>query len=529
MGDPRPARALKPTPDCVELPWRVLGALVAARLGLYLLSAGPLAYGAMSDEYYYLDCASRLAWGYVDHPPLSVAVLAASRALIGESLLALRLLPALAHCALIVVVALLARELGGGRSAQWLAATAAFAAPVYLGISGFYSMNAFEPPLWAGAALLLARIVKSPVHASPARLWLGLGLVLGLSLLNKLSTLWLGAGIAVGLVVTRERRWLATPWPWLCLALALVLFAPHIVWQIRLDWPTAEFMRNATSLKMVSKPPLVFLGEQLLTMNPLLAPLWLAGLGWYFVSEEGRRFQWLAWIWLTVCLILLASGSSRSSYLGPAYALLLPAGGVAFERAARARAWRWLPPAAAALSLLGAALFAPLALDLLPPARFVAYQRALGIEAPRDQVDELGPLPLHLALRFGWPELAAAVAQAHQTLTPAERASNGLVVLTPWFGVTGAINFLGRERGLPRAISGHNNYWLWGPGDATADVMLAVAASDEQLRRLFARVERVAEVDCDWCMPDLARMGVYVCRAPRAAIADWWPEVKNYR
>jgi len=525
------ARNLAPG-GLLQLPWRVLGALIAARLALYLLSAGPLAYGVMSDELYYLDCADHLAWGYVDHPPLSIGVLAAMRALLGSSLLALRLVPALLHGALMVLSALIARELGGGRAAQGLAATAALAAPVFLAVTGFYSMNAFEPALWAGAALLVARIVKLPHGGSPMRLWPPLGVVLGLALLNKISTLWFGAGIGVGLVLTRERRWLATHWPWTCFAIALVIFSPHLLWQLQHDLPTLEFMRNATRLKMIAKSPLALLGEQLLILNPVLVPFWLAGLAWYFVSREGKRFQWLAWIWITVLVILVASGSSRANYLGPAYSVLLPAGGVVVERLAQLRAWRWLPGATAAVFLLAGAITAPFAIDLLPPARFVVYQRAIGLSAPVDQIDELGAMPLHFALRFGWPELVEAVARAQATLTPAEREQ--AVVLGSWFGGTAAINVLGRERGLPRAISGHNSYWLWGPGGTSGEVLLALAESgdEERLRALrawYEDVTRVAEVDCEYCLPELARVGIYVCRRPRRPIEQWWPEVKVYR
>jgi hypothetical protein len=204
----------------------------------------------------------------------------------------------------------------------------------------------------------------------------------------------------------------------------------------------------------------------------------------------------------------------------------LAAGGVAFEQIARSRSWRWLPSVAIAIVALGGAATAPLAIALLPPATYVRYERAIGISAPVEQIDELGPMPLHFALRFGWKDLVAAVADAHATLSPEEPVE--AVVLGKWFGDTGAINFFGAEAGLPRAIGGHNSYWLWGPGDATGEVLLAVAPSDELLRRWYTVVERVAEVDCEYCMPDVDRLAVYVCRRPLRPIAKWWPEVKRY-
>ena len=329
-----------------------------------------------------------------------------------------------------------------------------------------------------------------------------------------------------GAVLTPERRWLATPWPWLAGAIAFALFAPHLLWQIQHDWPTAEFMQNATTRKMVEKSPLEFAASQLLALHPVLAPLWIAGLVHLLLAPGGGRHRILAWIWLTVFGLLAASGTARTNYLAPAYPPLLAAGAVACERLSRAPRWRWLPPAAAAVFALAGAASAPLAIPLLPPARFVAYQEALGVSAPREQVDELGDLPLHFALRFGWPELLGALAEAHAGLSPAEREQ--AVVLGSWFGDTGAVNRLGAEAGLPPAISGLNNYWLWGPGAASGEVLLALSPGDEQLRGWYEEVERVAEVDCVWCMPDVARLAVYVCRRPRRPLAEWWPELKRF-
>lgn len=520
---PGPGGRAWPMP-ATPLPWVFLLGLSAARLALHLLSSGPLAYGTMSDEYYYLDCAQRLDWGYVDHPPLSLALLRGVQTTLGDSLPALRLLPALAHCGTMVLVAALARELGGGRTACRLGALAVWVAPVYLGVSGFWSMNAFEPLFWAGAALLLARLA----NGAPPATWLGLGAVVGLGLLNKISVLWLGGGIALGILATPQRRWLLTPWPWAAAALAAALFAPHVVWQAEHDWPTLEFMQNAREQKLVAKSPLAFAGEQILVMSPLLAPLWLAGLVFYFASASGRRHRALAWIWIGTFVLLAATGSVRSAYLGPAYTVLLPAGAVAFERLARRRYGRWLPAGAAIAFAVSGAAMMPLAVALLPPADLVRYADALGIRPPAEQTGDAGELPLHMGLRFGWAELRAALREALATLTPEEREH--AVVLGSWFGDTGMINHH-RRRGepFPPAISGHNSYALWGPGDATGQVVIALVDGDaERLHHRFRDVRAVAEVDCRFCVPELDRMVIYVCRDPRLPIAEWWPEERRY-
>lgn len=501
--------------------WTLLLGIALIKLGIHLL-ASVLTYGYMTDELYYLDCASHLAWGYVDHPPLSVALLALLRLTIGDSIIALRLMPALAGSATVVLVGLVARELGGGRIAQGLAALATLVAPVYFGIDAFYSMNAFEPVLWALAAYLLLRLENG---AAP-RLWLLVGVVIGLGLLNKISMLWFGLGMVVGLLLTPQRRWLLTPWPWLAGAIGLALFAPHIVWQARNGWPTLEFMHNAMQFKMQAKSPLRFLAEQVLIMHPFLLPFWLSGLAYYFIDKHGSRFRLLAWIWISVLLLLIMSGSTRSNYMGPAYVLLLPAGGVAVEQLVRRRSWYWLPAALAGAFAAGGAVVAPMAVDLLPPEQYVAYQRALGLAPPADQVDPIGALPLHFALKFHAPAILAAVKEAYAALPPEERAHAGILAST--FGEAGAINFFGPHIGLPHAISGHNNYWLWGPGAYNGEVMLVIAPPDAPVLKLFDHVEPVSRIYCDYCLPALTAMTVYVCRGPRRPLPELWPQLKNY-
>ncbi len=506
-----------------RLVWGLLAALAALRLVVYGLSTGPLSYGHMSDEFYYLDCAAHLAWGYVDHPPLSVALVGLVERMLGTSLPALRLLPVLAHVASMVVAAALARQLGGGRAAQALAALATIAAPVYLGLSSFYSMNAFEPLLWGSALWLLTRIANG---ARPST-WIWLGVVLGLAVLNKISALWLGLGVGVGLVATPQRRWLATPWPWLGGAVALALASPYAVWQAAHDWPLLEFMRNATQNKMVPKSVLRYASEQLLMLNPLVAPLWLAGLLSLLSAERLRDHRWLGWIWLSVFALLAALGSARANYLAPAYLPLLAAGGVAFERVARRPGWRWLPPTSAIVIAAGGALIAPYATPLLPPERFVAFQRAVGLTAPAEQQGPQSELPLHYTLRFGWPEMRRALRRGLATLTPEERAK--AVVMGSWFGDTGMLNHYREANDSPRAISGHNNYWLWGPGEDSAEVLVAFSSDDARLRKYYARVEAVADVDCQWCHPDVERLRLWVCRDPIRPIQDWWAEMKHYQ
>lgn len=503
--------------------WSLLLGLTAVKVLLHVVSSAWVAYGWVGDEFYFLDCTRHLAWGYVDHPPLSIAVLRLWTDLFGESMLAVRLLPAFSGCATIVLVGLMARELGGGWIAQGLAGLGVLSGPVYLAMGGYYSMNPIDQTLWAVAAYLLLRLINS---GSP-RTWLALGIVLGLGLLNKLSVVWLGCGILVGTLLTPHRRWLGTPWPWLAGGIALALCAPYLLWQAQHSWPVLEFTRNAALEKNVSAPPLVFLGLQVLAMHPVTLPFWLIGLAYLFLAKNARPYRMLGWVWLTVFLILMASGTARTYYLAPAMTIAIAAAGRAVEELGAQPALRWFPAAATALLVLALVTGAPMSIPLLPPARYVAYERALGLAPPPETRDEPSELPLHFALRFHGPALVRAVAAAYESLSPDDREH--AVILTDSFHEAGAINVLGPAVDLPSAIGTHNNYWLWGAGDAATEVFLVVAAMDSNLLTYFTSVERAAEIDCRWCMPWLQQKAVYVGRDPRQPLREVWPELKRFR
>jgi hypothetical protein len=502
-------------------PGSTLIALFAlAKLALHVATS--TGYGYFRDELYYLACAEHLDAGYVDHPPLSVYVLWAVRGLFGDSLPALRLLPALLGAATVALVGLMARALGGGGWAGALAMTGALVAPEYLSLNHFYSMNAFDIFFWALAAYVLILIVESP----RPRLWLVLGLVLGLGLLNKISVLWLGAGLLVGLVASPQRRWLATPWPWLSGLSAALLFSPYVIWQLRHGWPTVEFIRKATTEKMVQVAPLDFLASQVDMMLPLSLPLWLGGLAYLFLDPAGRKRQALGWTYLTVFLILVSSGSSRAGYLAPSYTWLFAAGGVAVDRVLGGTRLAWIRSAAIAVLIAAGAVAAPLALPLLPVETYIRYARALGEEPSTEERKELGELGQFYADMHGWEAIVGTLVDAHRRLPPEERAAAR--ILAPDYGVAGAVDLLGRKQGLPPAISGHNNYWLWGPRGWDGRVLIVVGSTEERLRARFEGVERVSTIECGLCMPYENHRPVWVVRGLRSAVAEAWPRIKHY-
>ncbi|HUI28372.1 MAG TPA: glycosyltransferase family 39 protein [Candidatus Kryptonia bacterium] len=478
-------------------------------------------YDYFRDEFYYIACSDHLAAGYVDHPPLSILLLAASRWLLGDSLHALRFLPAVASAALVWLTARMARALGGGAIAQTLAAVAVMVAPVFLAVGNFYSMNAFEPVFWIGGALVLIRLIQT----DRATLWLPLGLIIGLGLENKHSMLFFSFGLAVALLLTPARRYLFSRWLWCGALLALALFLPNLVWQARFGFPTLEFMRNAQRLKNMPLSPLEFLGQQILMLHPLALPLWMAGLCWCLFSAAGRRYRALAWIYLTVAVVMVVQ-QGKAYYLAPAYPMVLAAGATALVTWTRARA-RWLPAAYATILLIGGVALAPLALPLLPAQTLVRYARALGAEeGVKAERGESAQLPQYFADMFGWKEMVATVAQVYGSL-PLEDQRR-CAIFAGNYGEAGAIDFLGKAYGLPPAISGHNNYWLWGPGSATGEVVIVVAGSRSDLAPFCESLTQVAVTHCDYCMPHENNRPIFLCRNSTGHLAELWARVKHY-
>ncbi|HEX9006686.1 MAG TPA: glycosyltransferase family 39 protein, partial [Bacteroidota bacterium] len=255
-------------------------------------------YGYFRDELYYIACSAHPDIGCVDQPPLSIWILAANRFLFGDSLFALRLLPALAASVTVLLAGLFARRLGGGTLAQALGALAVALSPIMLGMGGYYSMNSLDILLWSIAFSLLLGLEER----KEPRTWLSLGVVLGLGLLNKISMGWLAAGIAVALIITPRRQWLKSPWPWISAALALLIFSPFVIWNFTHEFAHLEFARRAAQLKYTSQTPLTFASGLVLINNPLTLPLWLAG--FYLLLRE-PRFRLVGIALATVVAILL--------------------------------------------------------------------------------------------------------------------------------------------------------------------------------------------------------------------------------
>jgi hypothetical protein len=486
---------------------------------IHFLSNG--GYGYFGDELYYMACGRHLAWGYVDQPPFVALMAAVTRHLLGSSLFALRFFPALCGGLLVLLTGLMTREMGGGRYAQVLAGVAAMVAPAYLAIDNYFSMNCFDQVFWALAGYIVIRILKQ----DNPELWLLFGLVAGVGLMNKYSMGFLGLGIVIGLVLTPARRQLLSKWLWLGGVIAFLIFLPHILWEIHYGFPSLEFIHNATTFKNLPQTPLQFMAVSAMGIGFLSVPIWLVGLGFFFLAKSGKPYRLFGWVFVSILALFLVT-KAKTYYLATAYLFLLAGGAVAIADFARRRNWGWLRPASIVLLLAGGITTAPFVLPVLPVESFLKYQTFMGSKAPREERGEAGKLPDYYAGMFGWENLVATVAKVYNSLSPEEKQE--CVIGAGNYGEAGAIDFFGKKYGLPNAISPHNNYWIWGPGKKPGKVLIGVGGNPKDYHAMYEDVEQAATVTCEYAVPFETDLPVYVCRRPKMTLQQVWPRFKNF-
>jgi hypothetical protein len=495
--------------------WFVSGPAIVVGIAILKLAlqlhAAPH-YGIFRDEMYYLACGQHLGWGYVDHPPLMPFIAWLVSHSFGTSLLAIRLLPALAGAALVWITGDLARRMGGGRMAQALAALAVLTAPIYMLLQHWFTMNAFEPLLWMACAWCVLRSIES---GNP-RWWLWIGVLCGIGLF--------AAGLLIGLALTPDRRVFRSKWFWLgCLATFLI-FLPHLVWLIHNHFPFLEYEHNVRmTSRDIRRGPLAFLIDQANILNPVSAVLWILGLLWLLFTRTGARYSLLAWIFLVVVGVLLVT-QGKNYYVSPVYPMMFAAGAVAFTHWFRST---WSRAAYTALLAVSGILLAPLSLPLLRPETYLRYEQALGtgpiIKAENQRT---GRLPQFFADEFGWEDMVRKTAAVYGSLPPEERARTAIFA-NDW-GQAAAVDYFGPKYGLPRAISNHNSYWLWGPRDYDGSTVIVLGSDGSGDREYFRTViDTGQKVDNPWSRED-EHFTLWLCRGLKWDFRAVWPRIKKW-
>ena len=563
--------------------------LAGAKLLVQLLTANR--YGIFRDELYYLACSEHLAWGYVDQPPVIALIAWFARHVFGSSLLGLRLLPAIAGAALVWLTGQLAREMGGGRFAQALAALATLAVPIFLVFHHWLTMNAFEPLIWLGAAWCVLRAINT----RNAKYWLWFGVLIGLGMETKYTVIFFALGIVAGLLLTSHRRFLKSKWLWLGALAALLIFLPNLLWLINHNFPFLELMHNIRETgRDVARGPFAFIADQAMIVNPILAPLWIAGLLWLFFGKQtardeelgvangfgrnekagtwrlplpsaaGSRYRILGWayVFMLVTFIFL---KGKNYYLAPAYPILFAAGAVAFERITSYvqsptsnvqgqlnTGTAGVPPAASAQreQLLASG-------QTFREGSRWTWTRWVYVMAIILSSAALAPLSLPIlspenyiryqrALGFEPPKaenqntgplpqhFADEFGWEEMTREVA-KVYNALppderartAIFANSYGQAGAIDFFGPKYGLPKAISNHQNYWYWGPRDYTGAIVIVLGSDGEGDREHFKTVDVVGHTFHPYSRRD-EHFPILLCRGLNQDLHTLWPNIKKW-
>jgi hypothetical protein len=493
--------------------------IALVRLVLYCF-AGPH-YGYFRDELYYLACGEHPAWGYVDQPPLIGWVAWLLQHTIGTSLWALRLLPALAGAATIVLAGLLTRELGGRRWAMFLASLAALMAPVSLALSHLFTMNAFDPLLWTAIAYLVVRIVKG----GDERLWVAAGALAGVTILNKYGILFWLSGLIIGVCLTPLRQSLRHRWFWFGCIVAAAIALPNFVWEWRHQFPFLQLMHNVReSGRDIVLPPLPYLQAQAQMLGfvaALLVPFALL----FFFSRQGRLFRALGWAYL-IFLAEMMILHGKMYYVAPVYPMMFAAGAVWIEAVTQRRIWIWVKPVLALAILAIGGIYAPTILPILSVPNFLAYEHTMGIEQQKFEHMPEGVLPQLYADMFGWEEIAQRVAAYYHTLSPEEQRRTAIFANN--YGDAGAIDFFGPKYGLPKVIGNHQNYWIWGPRDYTGESIIVLGEGHESNMQtkctsysIIGNTEDPLSRRDEW-------LPIYHCRGFKWNLQTFWPEMKRW-
>jgi hypothetical protein len=495
-------------------------------------------YGIFRDEMYYLILGRHLAFGYVDEPPMIALAARLSEILFGyQHMWSLRLLPAIAGAVKVFLTGALVWAMGLSLPSGTRKATAALAmlgvtvAGVYVGIDSFLSMNAFDPVFWMLCALALIRITQEHGVAGREAVvrfwWMVLGVSAGLGLENKATEVFFLVAALLALLLTAQRKVLASRWFAVAVGLMVLIALPNLLWQIHYHWPTLEWLRGvAHSNKDVKLPPLQFLAGQLLMLTPWTVGIWATGVVWLLVAKAARPFRFLGVLYL-VFLGMMMLLHAKDYYLAPVYPIYFAAGAIRLLPADRpGLTRRVLVSAYAVLLVVGFVLTVPFSIPVLPPRQLVAWEKTMHF-APHDSENhDATILPQFYADRFGWQEMVEKVAKIYDSLPPQERAVTG--ILADNYGEASAINLFGAKVGLPVAISGHQAYWMWGPHGYTGQEMILITGARPQaLQESYASCTVEARMDNPLSMP-WEKKHIYLCRGRKSTYAADWKDFKFY-
>jgi hypothetical protein len=487
-----------------------------------LIHAFSIEYGYHRDELFYITVSDNLGSANLSMLPLTPAILAVIRLVAGSSLKAIHFFPALCGAFVVALTGLMTRELGGEKRAVALASLAAIIPIGFLGVDSLFTYDFLDKLFWVTNIYLLVIILKR----GDLRLWLLFGLIGGLGVLNKISILFLCMGITVALCISPQRKYVFTKWYLLSKVIVIVFLIPFLYWQHVQGWPIVSFAQYYSGGKTYAVSPLEFTWFQIFVMHPFTLPIWISGLYFAFFSSKGKKYRAIAWLYLLLFAVFVIL-KAKFYFLIPMYPFLFASGSVMVDGYFKRRGWKILPALVFPVMIIGGIITAPIAMPLLPVETFTETYKLLGADAGvKQERHEISNLPQHFADRFGWQEMAMTIAGVYADLPEDEKSK--ACILTGNYGEAGAVDFFGKEYGLPEPISGHGWHYYEGIKNNTSEVVISIGISKEYLQARFGEVVQAAVFKCKYCMPYENNLPVFVSRKPNRSLEEILEEIKHF-
>lgn len=467
-------------------------------------------YGFHRDELQFLSDAVHLDWGFVAYPPMTPFLERIGLGLFGLSLVGLRMFSVLAQTAAIVVTGLMARELGGGRLAQFTAALTVALSPLPLFEGTEFQYSSFDYLWWVLIAYFIIRLLNS----DNPRWWLAIGVAVGLGLLTKYSIVFYVAGILSGVALSRARRFVTASWFWAGIAVALLIFLPNFLWLVHHDFISYHFLQHIHARDVGEGRADGFLKDQFwICVNLFAAPVCITGLIAFLRSP---RYRMLAWMFV-VPFALFYFGKGRGYYIAAGYPMLLAMGSATAER------WLASLPKLArrileAIFFTGLTVCGAYICAIIVPLQSNGPLRDFALKNNGDLREEIG-----------WDELVKTVAGIRDSIPAEQRANLGLTTFN--YGENGAIEMLGPAYGLPKPIGTTNSEWLRGYPTPPPTTLIVIGLSEQKADAIFT--------GCRWAGHNGNSLGVkneesefhpniFVCGPPRKPWPEFWKDYQSF-
>jgi hypothetical protein len=497
--------------------WGLITAFVIIKLLAHFLTNTN--YEVHRDGLLYIELGKHLSWGYQSVPP-SIAVFAnLSRLLFGDTVFGISFFPAIVGAISLILIGIMVKEMGGNKMAQFIALLAFLTSPAYLRSNTLFQPVSFDQFYWLLIAFLLFRLI----HTEKPVYWIWIGIAAGMAFLNKYSVVFYMFAFLISIFLTPLRKWMKTPYPYICGVIALLIALPNLFWQYRHDWPVVSHMRELSETQLIHVRIDIFLYEQLLMNFPAVI-IWLAGLVFILFLREGKKYRILGLMFiLTLAQLIILRGKPYYS-LG-LYTMLFAFGGYILVKWFQGKLvlLRYL---VIAFNFIFALLILPMSLPILKPDRYIRFMHKIGMEnSQRWEEGDYHELPQDYADMIGWEELTQIVYDAYQGLTPAEKER--CTIFANNYGEAGAINFYGKKLGLPPAISFNDSYLYWAPDSISGDILIKAGESDDMVE-MFNYVQIVGRITTENAREE--GLPVYLFKNPKTDVGKYYYDrLKQFR